>query len=591
MAWNLSTPDWADRIRTGRSLIPNLPLNDAAAARAVNIFDKLRLPDVPGKPLLRDAAGDWFRDIVRALHGSIDAETGERMIREPFLLVPKKSSKTSYGAALMLTSLLINERPKAEFLLIGPTQPISEIAYRQIEGMVDIDQKLREMIHVQSHLKKLTWRPTGATLQVKSFDPNVLTGVKPAGALMDELHVVSTNPNADRVIGQLRGGLMSQPEGFLAFITTQSERPPAGVFKAELDKARAIRDGKRDGAMLPVLYEFPDDINADPAKWGDSENWWMVTPNRGRSITIERLREDFQAAKDTSEEEFRRWASQHLNLEIGLSLRSDRWVGADYWEACGDRSVTLDALLDRCDVIVCGIDGGGLSDLLGFCAIGREKVTRRWLHFGRAWAYRSALERQKEIASKLHDLETAGDVTIVDQIGDDVEELVSIIEQIDRARLLPDENAIGVDPVGIGQVLDALSVRGINNNEKKRIVGISQGWQLGRAIKTLERHLADGSFVHGAQPLMAWCVGNAKVEPRANGILITKQASGTAKIDSLMATFNATDLMSLDPPIPGGGPSVYEERGLLTLGGSARRMDSGGGRHDETWDDFERDFV
>ena len=24
---------------------------------------------------------------------------------------------------------------------------------------------------------------------------------------------------------------------------------------------------------------------------------------------------------------------------------------------------------------------------------------------------------------------------------------------------------------------------------------------------------------------MAWCVGNAKVEPRANGILITKQAS------------------------------------------------------------------
>lgn len=77
--------------------------------------------------------------------------------------------------------------------------------------------------------------------------------------------------------------------------------------------------------MLPVLYEFPDDINADPEKWGNPENWWMVTPNRGRSIAIERLKEDFQAAKDTSEEEFRRWASQHLNLEMGLSLRSDRW--------------------------------------------------------------------------------------------------------------------------------------------------------------------------------------------------------------------------------------------------------------------------
>jgi phage terminase large subunit-like protein len=566
MAWNLSTPDWQDRIRNGRSLIPDLPMLDKVAAqRAVDVFDRLRLPDVPGKPLLKDAAGDWFRDIVRALHGSL--VDGERMVREPFLLVPKKSSKTSYGAALMLTSLLINERPKAEFLLIAPTQPIAEIAFNQVEGMIAADLRLRrrDMMQVQSHLKKVTWLETGATLQVKSFDPNVLMGVKPAGALMDELHVVSTNANADRVIGQLRGGLISQPEGFLTFITTQSERPPAGVFKAELDKARAIRDGKRDGAMLPVLYEFPDDINADHEKWGNPENRWMVTPNRGRSITIDRLKEDFQAAKDTSEEEFRRWASQHLNLEVGLALRSDRWAGADYWEACGDRTVTLDALLERCDVIVCGIDGGGMDDNLGFAAIGREKVTRKWLHYGRAWAYAVALERRKSIAPTLRDLEAAGDLVIVDQIGDDIEELVDIIATIDRAGLLPDENAIGVDPVGIGQVLDALALRGIDNKDKKRIVGVAQGWQLGRAIKTLERHLADGSFVHGAQPLMAWNVGNAKVEQRANGILITKQASGTAKIDTLMATFNATDLMSLDPPLPGGGPSIYETREMLVV--------------------------
>ena len=542
---------------------PHLPLDQVAADRAVAVFDRLRLPDVTGKPLLKDAAGDWFRDIVRALHGSI--VDGERMAREVFLMVPKKQAETSYGAALMLTSLLINERPNAEFLLIAPTQPIAEIAFDQVAGMIEADARLQKMIHVQPHLKKVTRRDNGAALQVKSFDPNVLTGVKPAGALLDEIHVVSTNANANRVVGQLRGGLISQPEGFLIFITTQSERPPAGVFKAELDKARAIRDGKRDGAMLPVLYEFPDDIAADPEKWGDSANWWMVTPNRGRSITIDRLKEDFQAAKDTSEEEFRRWASQRLNLEIGLSLRSDRWVGADYWESCGDRTVSLDALLERCDVIVCGIDGGGLDDLLGFAAIGREKGTRKWLHYRRAWAYKSALERRKSIAPTLRDLEAAGDIVIVDQIGDDIDELVSIIERINRAGLLPDENAIGVDPIGIGQVLDALAMRGIDNNDKKRIVGIAQGWQLGRAIKTLERHLADGSFVHGAQPLMAWCVGNAKVEQRANGILITKQASGTAKIDSLMATFNATDLMSLDPPLPGGGPSIYETREILVV--------------------------
>jgi hypothetical protein len=124
--------------------------------------------------------------------------------------------------------------------------------------------------------------------------------------------------------------------------------------------ARAIRDGKAQGAMLPVLYEFPEDIandTADPPAWQDSRKWWMVTPNRDRSVTIKRLEDDWAQAKAKGQGEIIRWASQHLNIEIGLALRSDRWVGADLWQRAADRSLTLDALIERSEVVVIGIHG------------------------------------------------------------------------------------------------------------------------------------------------------------------------------------------------------------------------------------------
>ena len=54
-------------------------------------------------------------------------------------------------------------------------------------------------------------------------------------------------------------------------------------------------------------------------------------------------------------------------------------------------------------------------------------------------------------------------------------------------------------------------------------------------------------MIHGGQAMMAWAESNARVKPKGNAIVITKQASGSAKIDLLMATFNAVALMSANP--------------------------------------------
>jgi phage terminase large subunit-like protein len=50
---------------------------------------------------------------------------------------------------------------------------------------------------------------------------------------------------------------------------------------------------------------------------------------------------------------------------------------------------------------------------------------------------------------------------------------------------------------------------------------------------------------------MAFAVGNAMAEARGNAVTIIKQQSGSAKIDPLMALFDAVVVLGLNPePIP-----------------------------------------
>lgn len=536
----------------GKSLMPAaaLAINPKDSKNAISIFNKLHVPDIPGTPAFLTAAGDWFREILGALLGSIDPQTGDRLIRELFLLVPKKNSKTTNSAGLMLTALLMNERPRVKFLLTGPTQEVSDLAFDQAVGMIenDPDGFLQKRMHIQGHLKTITNRRTKAELRIKTFDMSVAVGALPAGVLFDELHEISRNSKAARVIGQLRGGMLPNPEAFLAFITTQSDQPPAGAFKAELQMARAVRDGLVKSRTLPILYEFPLSIVQDgghPPAWQDPANWAAVTPNNGKSITISRLAEDFDAAKEKGDEEIRRWASQHLNIEIGVGLHSDRWAGANYWEAAADITLTLDELLARSDVVVIGIDGGGLDDLLGLAVIGRCKKTRDWLLWNHAWAQSDVFERRKEIMPRLMDFVQAGSLTLCTEPTQDIQEVADIVERVSDSGLLPEKDAIGLDPQGVVAMIDEIAARRGITAEK--IIGISQGYRLSGAVWGLERKLKDGTLWHSGMDMMSWVVGNAKIEQRGNAVLVTKQAAGKAKIDPLIAAFNAAMLMSRNP--------------------------------------------
>ncbi|ABP60911.1 terminase large subunit [Enterobacter sp. 638] len=537
--WTTACPDWESLLVAGASIITP-PIFPDQAEQALGIFRELRVSDLPGKPTFGECSEAWVFDFVKAIFGGYEADTGNQLIREYGLLISKKNTKSTIAAGIMLTALILCWREDEEHLILAPTKEVADNSFKPAAGMIRADEELTDMFQIQDHIRTITHRVTRNTLKVVAADTDTVSGKKSGRILVDELWLFGKRANAEAMFMEALGGQVSRNEGWVIYLTTQSDEPPAGVFKERLDYWRNVRDGKIiDPKTLGILYEFPESM-IDSKAYLAPENFYITNPNIGLSVSPEWIADNLRKNQAKTDGTLQQFLAKHLNIEIGLNLRTDRWAGVDFWEQQAQR-VSFEDLLRRAEVITVGIDGGGLDDLLGFSAIGRDADTREWLCWCHAWAHEIAIRRRKSEESRFNDFVKAGDLTIVKRVGQDTEEVAEYVSRIHVAELL---DKIGIDPSGVGQILDALIEADIPADA---VVGVSQGWRLGGAIKTTERKLAEGVLIHAGQPLMAWCVGNARVEPKGNAILITKQASGKGKIDPLMALFNAVSLMALNP--------------------------------------------
>nr|WP_313092964.1 terminase large subunit [Moraxella sp. CTOTU48268] len=543
--WTTALPDWEERIVKGESLVPCKPLYPKTGVNALLKFKQLVIQDMIDSPTFGEVSRQWVFDFVVSIFGAYDEESKRQKITEFFLLISKKNTKSTLAAGIMMTALLINRRPSASLIILAPTKEVADNSFIPIRDMIKANERYRVRFNVSEHTRTITDLSNNATLKVIAAESDTLAGVKASFILIDELWLFGKRVKAESVLREATGGLASRPEGFVIYLSTQSDEPPAGIFKQKLDYARDVRDGKAvNNKFLPIIYEYPKSM-LDNNEHLDPKNWYVTNPNLGASVDTEYLINQYEQVKDTKES-LQDFMAKHLNVEIGLSLRANRWAGAEFWLESGE-DFTLDEMIEQCEVLTVGIDGGGLDDLLGYAVVGRCKDNyHKWLLWTHAWCFDSVLERHKQIEPLLRDFESDGDLTInkKSDAGKDAKQAAEITKKLlDSGKL----HSIGFDNAKKDVLVDAFVEIGIPENI---MFGVSQGIRLAGYIQTTERKLAGGQFIHANQALMAWCAGNARVTMKGNGMMIDKQQSGIAKIDPLMGTFNAVALMSQNPEPP-----------------------------------------
>lgn len=537
--------------------MPCEPIFPEQAAAGLSVFNSLIAVGVPNplgevdetgravSPTYGQVCRPWITEIAAVIHGAYDVETGERLIREVLLKVSKKNWKSGIAAGLMLSLMILNWRQSNEGAVIAPTKETADNVFKPLRDAIEQDPELKDLFHIQPNIRTVTHRITGMSCRVYAADTDTVAGKVWAFVIFEELWLLAQRKGAADLFLEATGGQASRPEGIVISITTESDDEPIGVYREKLNFARQVRDGEIEAPhFLPLLYEWPEDM-LKAKTYLEPQNFPLVNPNWGASVDPGDFLRKLSEAMSAGGESKRVFLAKRLAVPASENIGGG-WAGADYWMRQGRREVTLEYLMEWSEVIDVGIDGGGLDDLLGLSLVGRHKVTGEKLCWSHAWAHPSVLERRKSEAERFRDFEADGDLTFVEQIGQDVDEVAEIVADVEQRGLL---DKVGVDPAGLGGVLDALEAAGV---PKEKIVGISQGWKMSGTIKTVERWLAGAEFLHGGRPMMAWCVGNAKVVPVGNAVNITKQVSGSAKIDPLMALFNAASLMALNPEARGG---------------------------------------
>jgi phage terminase large subunit-like protein len=572
--WSTACPDWEERIVSGRSLIPFDPLFPQEAESSLQVFNAMRIADLPGRPTIGEVARPWTTDLARAFFGSLDqVETGVRYINDYHLDIAKKNIKSTFAAALLTTALVRNFRESGEFYILAPTKEIADNSFIPARDMVRADPELSQLLHVKENQREIIHRITRATAKVIAADSETVGGKKTIGLIIDELWLFGKKANAEAMIREAKGGLASRKEGFVISLSTKPDGPPAGVYAQRLEYFRGVRDGKiNDPRSLGVLYEYPQRF-IDSGDYKKREYFYIPNPNLGASVDEQFLLDEMAKAEHAGKASLINFYAKHLNVQPSMALRADGWAGALIWDRGIEPGLTLDDVLKRSEVVTVGIDGGGLDDMLGIAVVGRERGTNRWLVWSHGLISTIGAWRRKANVADYLAFKMAGDLTVfrfghIDEpeidadpaladilegvpaasddagvLPHDIRYVVDLVVRVREAGLLAE---VGVDAAGIGAIVDALADIGVTQ-DAGTLDAVKQGIGLMGPIKTVERKLADGSFRHGNQPILNYCVANLKIIPTPTAIRVARDETGLGKIDVAIAVFNAVSLMSLNP--------------------------------------------
>lgn len=495
--------------------------------------------DFYGQPFL---LLDWQHEIIWDVYGTVN-EQGYRQYRYAYLEVPKKNGKTSLIGGLSLYHLVCDP-PGGQIYCCAADREQATLVYRAAKGMLEQDAELEKILKVTDSQKEIKNIHTGTTLKVLSAEAYTKHGINPTVVIFDELHA---QPNRELWDVMTFGAGAARKEPLWWVITTAGDDPDRHSIGWEVHEyARKVRDGELDDPTWYVkIYGAPEDADIF-----DEQVWYQANPSLGHTISIEAVRQEALAARNSeAAERLFRW----LRLNQWISTKQVGWQPLSLWDETNGEWHLSELIGKRCYV---GLDLSSTTDLTAACYLfPPQDGIDEWRAIFDAWipdenmkerVLRDKVPYDRWVNQKyLH--ATPGNVIDYDFVE---ARLFAANQQYDIVTL-------GSDPWNSRMLTQRLMREGME------VVEIPQNMKhLSPSMKMIERLMKSGQFTHEKNPLARWCWGNVVVAVDGNENIKPMKNKSTERIDLIVAMINAMATAML---FEEDSLSVYDERGFITL--------------------------
>lgn len=299
---------------------------------------------------------DWqWEEIIRPLFATVNGD-GYRRYRTVYCEIPKKNGKTELCAAIGLYMLTSDGEEGAEVYIAAADREQAGLTYMAASAMVRNSDRMGRHIKCLDSRKRMIYQKTRSFLQVLSAEAYTKHGISPSCVIIDEVHA---QPN-DELFNTLTAGTdYARRQQVILIITTAGVYDKNSIWWRLRTKAQQVKDGIiEDPRFLPVLY-LADPEKDDPA---DEELWKRVNPSIGQIFTLDKIREDYNEAKNNPID-FQNFLRFRLNIPI---RQLEKWMPMDKWDACAS-TVPMDALKGR--ECYGGLDLSSKVDLAAFVVV------------------------------------------------------------------------------------------------------------------------------------------------------------------------------------------------------------------------------